>query len=382
MYPKIKTAKRTDQALFLLALFLLGVAASAQNAQTAAAPPVSPAAPAVVLESDAALQRMLAPIALYPDALIAQILPASSYPLQIVVAARWLQANPSPSRVSIDAQDLEPSVKALLHYPTIIAMMDNRVLWTQLLGSAFVNQQAQVMTAIQELRAEAKNAGSLQSNAEQQVVTDNDNVEIVPADPNVIYVPDYDPTMIYDGSGSAIEFGLGYPEGLWLDNGTDWRHRWISGGDGWQHGWDRPGDAGARAGAKPPLTRPWERDSAQPLPVRVPRAIQISRRAVGPGYEAAGTSARVPDAFEGYQDRSQLQRGINRAQQSMPAPQRSYSEPQNRAQPEHTQVFRVQGNGPSVSAQSARGNASRGSSGGGGSRSSGGGGHSGGGGRR
>ena len=363
---KLQRAIQPDRWVFLAALFGLAVTAFPQQVPVTAAPPVAPAAPASVKLTDAQLQTLLAPIALYPDALVAQILPASTYPLQVVVAQRWLQANPNPTEVAIDAQDLEPSLKALLHYPTVLAMMSDRILWTQSLGVAFLNQQGDVMNAIQELRQQARAAGSLQSTPQQQVVIGDDDIEIVPTNPEEVFVPDYDPLAIYgDNYGVGITFGLGYPEGLWLDNGVDWHHRWIAGGSGWHHGWDNPiGDP--RAGQEPPMTKPWERDSAQPLPVRPRVAIQESPH-VAQGYENSREVTAAPNAFQGYQNRSAIQAQIDRAQQSRPAPQQSRPAPQVRVAP--AQVFHAEGTGRSVAAQSARGNASRAaSSGGGGGR--------------
>ena len=353
--------KRTTLWVFMAALFALGALAFSQDA---AAPPVAASGPGSVAQGDAELQTLLAPIALYPDPLLAQILPASTYPLQIVVAQRWLQANPNPTQAAMDAQDLEPSVKALLHYPSILEMMSNRVLWTQLLGSAFLNQQADVMTAVQELRAQAQRAGSLQSTPQQQVVTDDDAVEILPVNPDVIYVPEYDPQTIYVGPGVGLTFGMGYPEGLWLNNNADWHHRWVAGGDGWHHGWDRSGKGGRRPGEPPPMTKPWERNGAQPLPLRTRPPIRETPRGVGPGYETPVKATPAPSAFRGYQNRSAVQQQVNRAQQSRPAPQQARPAPQ--ARPTPAQVFHAQGSGRSVTAQSARGNASRSGGGGGG----------------
>jgi uncharacterized membrane protein YgcG len=352
-----------------------------------ASPPVAPVVSASQRLSDAQLQTLLAPIALYPDALLAQILPASTYPLQVVTAGRFLQANPHPTEAQIDAQDLEPPLKALLHYPTVVAMMSDRLLWTQTLGAAFLDQQPDVLSAVQELRQQARNAGALNSTPQQEVVTDDTgNLGIVPADTNQLYVPDYDPGTIYDGNLGSLNFGLGYPEGFWLDNSFDWHHRWIAGGGGWHHGWDNPiGDP--THGNELPLTRPWARDHAQPIPVRSAEAVKEIVPRARPGYETPAAGREAPGAFGGYQQHAEVQRQQQRAAQS-----REFSHPTaQQAQPARevqqarpAQVFHASGPGRSVAAQSARGNASRAASSGGGGRSGGGGGggHAGGGGGR
>jgi hypothetical protein len=309
------------------------------------------APPAVLLDA-ADMEQLVAPIALYPDPLLAQVLPASTYPLEIQSAANWLQANPSPSEQAIDAQALEPSIKALLHYPAVLQMMNAQIDWTQQLGIAFVNQQADVMSAIQRLRVRAQNAGSLVSGPQQQVTTGDDGIEILPADDNVLYVPQYDPDSLYDGdigNDSYITFGTGYPCGIWLDNGFDWGHHWLGVGGGWNHGWHRPGRG------NPPVLRPWQRNGGQPIPVARPSGARFVR----PGYEQPSPAARAPEVFNGYQRSAEVQRDESRAQESRPAPP-----PQARPAPQP--VFHAEGNGRAVAAQSERGHASMAPRGGGG----------------
>jgi hypothetical protein len=188
-------------------------------------------------------------------------------------------------------------------------------------------------------------------------------------------VPQYDPQTVYVGDGGTgvfLTFGLGYPEGLWLDNDIDWHHRWVAGGDGWNHGWNRPvGNprGGIRPGEDPPITRPWVRNRAQPLPVRAQPAVPEAGRGVRPGYEDPKTQTPAPGAFQGYQNHAGVQRAVDRTQQSRPAP---VARPAPRAAP--VQAFHAEGDGRTVAAQSARGNASRGASGGGGGGRGGGGG--------
>ncbi len=154
------------------------------------------------------LQELVAPIALYPDALVAQILAASAYPTQIVEAERFLQEHPDLKGealgAEVDKQDWDPSVKALTQFPSVLANMDKDLSWTSELGDANYNQQADVMNAIQFMREKAKEAGNLKSTPQQTVTNEGSNIAIQPADPHVVYVPDYDPELIY-----------GYPVGLW-----------------------------------------------------------------------------------------------------------------------------------------------------------------------
>jgi len=151
------------------------------------------------------IEQLVAPIALYPDALVAQILMASTYPLEVVSAARWSKANPNvKDRALEDALQKEtwdPSVKSLTAFPSVIAMLNDKLDMTQKLGDAFLGQQKEVMAAIQELRAKADKAGNLKSSKEQTVTTEQQGsttvIKIEPADPQVVYVPTYNPTVVY-----------------------------------------------------------------------------------------------------------------------------------------------------------------------------------------
>ena len=148
----------------------------------------------------------MAPIALYPDALLAQLLPASAYPLEIVQAQRWLDKNKAAVAKQDfsggDAQDWDPSVKALLRFPDVVRKLSDDLDWTTSLGDAIVNQPQDVANVIQLLRAKAQNAGTLKTTKEQVVTTQKqdgrDVVTIESADPSVIYVPSYDPVAVYN----------------------------------------------------------------------------------------------------------------------------------------------------------------------------------------
>jgi len=151
------------------------------------------------------IEQLVAPIALYPDALVAQILMASTYPLEIVQAARWAKANPNVKDKALEdamqKQPWDPSVKSLAAFPSVLAMMNEKLDMTQKLGDAFLGQQKEVMAAIQQLRAKAEEAGKLKASKEQKVSTEQEAgttvIKIEPADPKVVYVPTYDPTVVY-----------------------------------------------------------------------------------------------------------------------------------------------------------------------------------------
>ena len=147
------------------------------------------------------LNQILAPIALYPDDLIAQVLMASTYPLEVVEATRWVKANPALKgtqlATALEKQNWDPSVKSLVNFPQVLNMMNDQLDWTQKLGNAFLAQQKDVMDTIQGLRAKAKTQGNLKTTKEQKVVVQDRVIVIQSADPQVIYVPTYNPTVVY-----------------------------------------------------------------------------------------------------------------------------------------------------------------------------------------
>jgi hypothetical protein len=151
--------------------------------------------------SQAELDQMLAPIALYPDSLLAQILMASTYPLEVVMADRWVKENKGLQgdqlNAEMDKQDWDPSVKALVPFPQVLAMMSEKLQWTEKLGDAFLDQQDAVMDTIQQLREKAKQAGNLKSGKEQTVTTEGNDIVIEPVNPDVIYVPIYNPAIVF-----------------------------------------------------------------------------------------------------------------------------------------------------------------------------------------
>ena len=188
-------------------------------------PPAPPPAPVVLMRSAAELDRMLAPIALYPDPLLAELLPAATLPAEVVLADRYLREGGDLNQV--DFQPWDNSLKALARYPATLRMLDENLAWTTDLGQAFLNQPADVMDSVQRLRAQAQAMGNLFSTPQQTVVVDGGIIEIVPAAPQVIYVPVYQPEVVYVQRPPApgrffVSFGAGLVVGAWLNQDCDW----------------------------------------------------------------------------------------------------------------------------------------------------------------
>jgi hypothetical protein len=152
-------------------------------------------------ETPADLQQLVAPIALYPDALVAQILAASTYPTQIVQADRWLQGRvnlpPEQIAAAVDKESWDPSVKALTAFPSVLANLDQNLSWTTALGEAYFSQPQDVLDSVQVMRRRAEDAGSLSSTPQQTVVTQGPRIVIEPVQPDVCYLPVYDPWLVY-----------------------------------------------------------------------------------------------------------------------------------------------------------------------------------------
>lgn len=151
--------------------------------------------------SQAELDRMLAPVALYPDPLLSQILMAATYPVEVREAAQWSRANPrlqgDDAVRAVEPMDWDPSVKSLVAFPQVLQRMDENLEWTRSLGDAFLAQQPHVMETVQQLRQRAHAAGNLQSNEHIQVQQKGPAIMIVPARPHYVYVPYYDPYVVY-----------------------------------------------------------------------------------------------------------------------------------------------------------------------------------------
>jgi hypothetical protein len=173
-------------------------------AATAPPPPATHAADTKSF-SQQELDQLIAPVALYPDALLAQVLMASTYPLEVVYADRWVKANPGLKGQKLEDalqnQPWDPAVKSLTVFPTVLTMMSEKLDWTQKLGDAFLAQEEDVMATVQALRAKAVAERTLKDSKEQKVITQTEGdktvIIIEPVDPEVVYVPTYDPAVVY-----------------------------------------------------------------------------------------------------------------------------------------------------------------------------------------
>jgi hypothetical protein len=244
-------------------------------AQTAAPAPAVAAAAAVEQPafSQEQIEQMVAPIALYPDALLAQVLMSATYPLEIVQAARWVKKNPDVKGEALDTalreQPWDPSVKTLAMFPSVLERMNENLDWTQDLGDAFLAQEQDVMDAVQRLRHEAQKTGALKDTPQQKVVVEKETIVVEPADPQTVYVPTYDPSAVYgqpppaapyyptvyqqpvyttSTTDSAVAFGAGALVGglltaaiMW-DDDDDWDgyHVWHHGPGYWDNDWPGP----------------------------------------------------------------------------------------------------------------------------------------------
>jgi hypothetical protein len=190
--------KKASANYWLLRVLALMFSISVAFAQENLPPPNQPPPPTF---SQQELDQMLAPIALYPDSLLSQILMASTYPLEVVEAACWSQANPGlqgdPAVQAVETTDWDPSVKSLVAFPQLLAMMNQNLNWTDRLGDAFLAQQPQIMDTVQNLRERAYVAGNLRSTDQLRVEQEGQSIVVEPVSPEMIYVPYYDPTIIY-----------------------------------------------------------------------------------------------------------------------------------------------------------------------------------------
>src|SRR2546425_6451858 len=216
--------KVLKQSLSLLLSYCLVLATAseglaAQADQSAAQPPILAAPVQAAQQTPEQLQQLVAPIALYPDAFVAQILAAATYPDQVVEADRWLQQHTDLQGQQlgqeVDKQPWDPSGKALVEFPSVLANMDKNLSWTSSLGDAYVNQQQEVMNAVQVMRDRAKAAGNLNSTSQEKVSQQGQTIVIEPAEPQVVYVPEYDPWLVY-GAPIAVWPGWYWYPGLYL----------------------------------------------------------------------------------------------------------------------------------------------------------------------
>ena len=243
----IRAAKQLLSCALALALVfpMLPQTLSAGQDQDQQAPAQPSQAPPYTQQTADQLQQLVAPIALYPDSLVAQVLAASTFPAEIVEADRWVQANPDLKgdalAQAVDQQSWDPSVKALAAFPTVLGNMDKNISWTSSLGDAYYNQEQDVMDAIQVMRQKAEQAGNLKDTPQQTVQTQGSDIVIQPAQPDVVYVPAYDPWLVYGypvvawpgwypypgiwfGGPSIFWGGIGFGIGFWGGYGWGWGH--------------------------------------------------------------------------------------------------------------------------------------------------------------
>lgn len=240
----------------------IAIALAGCQTQTPTASPSTPGAapvnqpqtkPAASTFKAEEIEALVAPIALYPDALLSQVLMASTYPMEIVLAARWVKANPNlkgdAAINAVEKESWDVSVKSLVAFPQILEPMNDKLDWTQNLGDAFLAQQKDVLDAVQRLRARARQSGHLETNAQQTVTVETTNsgqtiVVIEPADPKIIYVPAYDPGVVYGGwaypaypyyywppysayypgYGAGIAWGVGFLTAAAIFGNCDWNN--------------------------------------------------------------------------------------------------------------------------------------------------------------
>jgi hypothetical protein len=251
----------TSIGLSILLVFTIGPGAATSMAyQSTESPQAGATAPSYPGQGVPAtadeLQSLVAPIALYPDALVAQILSASTFPDQVAIASYWLQQNKALTgnalMTAVDKQTWDPSVKALTQFPSVLNNMAQNLSWTSQLGEAYHNQQAEVTTAIQTLRAKAQAAGNLKSGAQITVVQQSpQTIVIQPTNPQVVYVPQYNPAIIYGTpyvvpnystadvvAAGVLSFGVGMAVGAMMSDGwgySSWNYNWY-GGAAYYHG--------------------------------------------------------------------------------------------------------------------------------------------------
>jgi hypothetical protein len=383
------------------------LAASVAHAQDNSVPP--PSAPPKFSAAD--LEKLAAPIALHPDPLIAILLPASVYPLEIVQAARFVKDTNNIPKV--DDQPWDENVRAVAKFPELIQKMNDDLTWTMDLGQAFLDQPVELMDTIQRLRGKANSAGVLKTTPQQVIVVTNTVIErtveqqvvlvtntvvqIQPSNPQVIYVPSYPPSIyyyypppVYVGPPPAVTFAVGVTVGLIIANNCDWHgggiyvghHGVAVWGGGGYHGdvnvnvnrnininnstinnVNRPpqkwqpdqtrmnssGASGSRSSMQSAQARGWSSGATQVTPA--------ARAATGPtgAHPSPSPSASRPSPSPAYQRPTPTQ-GYNR-----PTPSSTYSRPAS--SPSRSSAFGGVGSGASTRQSSSRGAASRGGGG-------------------
>jgi Protein of unknown function (DUF3300) len=336
-FSKPRSGNQILVSLLPLALLFVAWPQNLSADQDGQEPQQAAQGPQYVQQTPEQLQQLVAPIALYPDSLVAQILAASAFPEQIVEADRWVQAHPDLKGdalgQAVDQQPWDPSVKALTEFPSVLGNMDKNLSWTSSLGDAYYNQEQAVMDAVQVMRQRAQEAGNLKTTEQQTVTTQDSTIIIEPASPEIVYVPAYDPWLVYGGpieawpgwyeypgiwyGGPYLSFGFGYGIGYyggygwgWHHWGSDWHHRVVihdhdryysrsrsfySRNDYYRGGGER-GGAGARSneGNRPPNANAGDRGGFNgDRGADRTRSNEGNRQSSGNTGERAGTGARV-----------------------------------------------------------------------------------------
>ena len=326
------------------------------------------------------LDQMLAPIALYPDSLLAQVLMAATYPLEVAQADQWVRANrnlgPDQLNDALDQKNWDPSVKALVPFQQVLSMMSENLEWTQNLGDAFLEQQEEIMDTVQELRAKAETAGNLKDTEEQKVISEDNEIEIEPSDPEDVYVPVYDPTEVYGPWWYPDLPPFYFPPPSWMVigfRGGIGFGRGIRVGRAWDHGWGR-----------------WDWRSHH-LDVNANRTININRNITinrtniqttpwqhdathrkGVSYRNEATRERYGQSAAGAEKRREFRGFETRVQEAPVAPRSGIPQTRSRQAPAATQqgvdrsrdrsAFGSMDHGNTVQKQSDRGRQSRESS--------------------
>jgi hypothetical protein len=296
------------------------------------------------------LQQLVAPIALYPDSLVAQILAASTFPEDVVEADQWVHAHPDLKgealAQAVDQQPWDPSVKAITAFPAVLGNMDKNLSWTSSLGDAYYNEQQDVMDAVQEMRQRAQEAGNLKTSPQQTVTWQDSTIIIEPASSEVVYVPAYDPWLVYGGPVEAwpgwyeypgiwygdpyLSFEVGYGIGYygrygwgWHHWGSDWHNRVVihdhdryyshsrsfyNRNDYYRGGGDRDRVNGERGGVgahineenRPPNGNPGGRSGDSKRPGATARPFEGNDQAARGYAEPRGESGTHSGAFSGY----------------------------------------------------------------------------------
>ena len=341
-FSRLRLGKQTLVSLLPLALLFAAWPQNLPAQQDEQAPPQEPQRQQYLQQTPEKLQQLVAPIALYPDSLVAQILAASTFPEEVVEADRWVQSHPDLQGDALgqaaDQQPWDPSVKALAAFPSVLGNMDKNLSWTSSLGDAYYNQEQDVMDAVQIMRQRAQQAGNLKTTEQQTVTTQASTIVIEPANPEIVYVPAYDPWVIYGGpivawpgwypypgiwyEGPYLSFGVGFGIGYFGGYGWGWHH--------WGFDWhdhyavynhdryysrsrtfynrnhfyrggfngDRGGDRGrANAGNRPPDVRG---RGAENRPGAAPRPFEGDNKAARGYAEPRGQTGTRSGAFSGY----------------------------------------------------------------------------------